>query len=253
MRTISLLTDFGTRDPYVAAMKGVIASRTDARIADLTHDIAPFDVLGAAFFLRGVVPWWPEGTIFVAVIDPGVGSARRILAAERDGRLFLAPDNGVLDFFLDGAQVVSVENEALFLPGGSNTFHGRDRFAPVAAALANGAPLGELGPAIGDPLRLDYREPSYGATIAGTIIAVDRFGNAITDVEAARVPFPPSARVNGALVDRLERTYAGAAPGAFFIVGSTGRLEISMTNDSAADRLHLRRGDPIVIEPRMPS
>jgi len=232
-------------------MKGVIASRTDARIADLSHEIAPFDILGAAFFLRDAAPWWPHGTIFVAVIDPGVGSARRILAAEHNRHLFLAPDNGVLHFFLDGARVVSVENESLFLPEGSNTFHGRDRFAPVAAALANGLPLRELGPAIGDPVRLDYREPSYGREVKGTIISVDRFGNAITDVDAARVGFAPAARVNGSTIDRLERTYAGAADGdPFFIVGSSGRLEISMANDSAAERLHLRRGDPIVIQPR---
>src|SRR5215212_5271874 len=185
MRTISLLTDFGTRDPYVAAMKGVIASRTGARVIDLSHDIAPFDIFGAAFFLRDAVPWWPAGTIFVAVVDPGVGSARRILAVERDERLLLAPDNGILHFFLQDARVVSVEKESFFLPRGSSTFHGRDRFAPVAAALANGTPLQELGPAIGDPLRLDYHEPSYGGKVRGTIIAVDRFGNAITDVDAA--------------------------------------------------------------------
>ena len=251
MRTISLLTDFGTRDPYVAAMKGVIASRTDARMADLSHDVPPFDILGAAFFLRDAAPWWPGGTIFVAVIDPGVGSARRIVAVQREQHLFLAPDNGVLHFFLDGARIVSVENEALFLPRGSNTFHGRDRFAPVAAALANGLPLRELGPFIDDPVRLDYRAPSYGAQVTGTIISIDRFGNAITDVESSRVAFAPAARVNGTTIDRLERTYAGAASGAFFMVGSSGRLEISMTNDSAAERLHLRRGDPIVIEPRI--
>src|SRR5439155_24216743 len=136
MRTISLLTDFGTRDPYVAAMKGVIASRSDACVVDLSHDVTPFDVLGAAFFLHDAVPWWPGGTIFVVVIDPGVGSARRIIAVQHDHHLFLAPDNGVLHFFLDDARVVSVVNESLFLPNGSHTFQRRDRFPPVAPALA---------------------------------------------------------------------------------------------------------------------
>ena len=138
MRTIALLTDFGTRDPYVAAMKGVIASRCEARIADLTHEIAPFDVWEAAFFLRDVVAYWPEGTVFVCVVDPGVGSSRRILALESAGRFYLAPDNGLLHFVLPDAGPFSVTNDALFLPNGSTTFHGRDRFAPVAAAIANG-------------------------------------------------------------------------------------------------------------------
>ncbi|HEU4886312.1 MAG TPA: SAM-dependent chlorinase/fluorinase, partial [Thermoanaerobaculia bacterium] len=96
MRRIALMTDFGTRDPYVAAMKGVLASRTDAPIVDLTHEIAPFDVLEGAWFLRTVVPYWPEGTIFVCVVDPGVGTERRIVAVEEGGRVFLAPDNGLL-------------------------------------------------------------------------------------------------------------------------------------------------------------
>src|SRR5207237_9811069 len=172
MALIALLTDFGTRDPYVAAMKGVIAARCDARVEDLTHEIAPFDVFGAAWFLRSVVEYWPAGTIFVAVVDPGVGTARRIVAAHADGRYFLAPDNGVLTFVVTpgvsegpggagGAQTlpprpladargdtwaVSVENESFFLRNGSSTFHGRDRFAPVAAAIATGPALAELGP-----------------------------------------------------------------------------------------------------------
>src|ERR1019366_519843 len=147
MQTIALLTDFGTRDPYVAAMKGVIASRCEARIADLTHCIAPFDVWEGAFFLRDVVAYWPEGTVFVCIVDPGVGSSRRILALESAGRFFLAPDNGLLHFVLKesrfvgggflahppprplgmtattfGGAVFSVTNESLFLPRGSTTF-----------------------------------------------------------------------------------------------------------------------------------
>src|SRR5262245_63810243 len=113
-------------------MKGVIASRCDARIVDLSHDVPPFDVWAGAFFLRAVVPYWPAGTIFVVVIDPGVGTSRRILAVEREGRTFLAPDNGVLSL-VAFPPAVSVESSTLFLPGGSTTFHGRDRFAPVAA------------------------------------------------------------------------------------------------------------------------
>jgi S-adenosylmethionine hydrolase len=236
---IALLTDFGTRDPYVAAMKGVIVSRTDVAIADLTHDIDAFDVLGAAWFLRNVVDYWPARTIFVCVVDPGVGSARRIIAVERKDQIFLAPDNGLLAM-LDARAMYSVENASLFLPDGSNTFHGRDRFAPVAAALANGMSIEEVGPRIDAIVQLDYEPPRYDAKrVRGTVVAIDRFGNVITDIEAARVPFALA----------LERNYADAPPGVFQIVGSTGHLEWSMRNGSAAEELRMRRGQGVELTP----
>jgi S-adenosyl-L-methionine hydrolase (adenosine-forming) len=270
---IALVTDFGTRDPYVAAMKGVIASRTDAAIHDLTHEIAPFDVLEAAWFLRSVVSYWPAGTIFVCVVDPGVGTDRKIAAFEQDGRMFLAPDNGLLTFVWNGMRAYSVENEALFLPRGSHTFHGRDRFAPVAAALANGAPLQDAGPEMSRLVTLDYEPPEYLGTseprylgdsgiddpryrgteaprylARGTIVAIDRFGTAITDIERARLPFDSLAlSVRGTTVDRVERTYGEAGEGPFLIVGSTGHLEISVANGSAAERLQLRRLDRVTV------
>lgn len=251
MRRIALLTDFGTRDPYVAAMKGVIASRTDAPIVDLTHEVAPFDVFGAAWFLRAVVRYWPAGTIFVCVVDPGVGTARRIIAVEMNGKVFLAPDNGLLSLAAEGGGASlkhEVENSSLFLPDNSNTFHGRDRFAPVAAAVANGIALDELGPRIDDIVRLRYEPPTYGQTVRGTIVSVDRFGNLITDIEASRIPFQPFAlEARGITIDRLERTYAGAGPGAFLIVGSSGCIEISVANDSAAARLQMRRLEKVEV------
>ncbi len=247
---IALLTDFGTRDPYVAAMKGVIASRCDARILDLSHEIEPFDVWAGAFFLRAVVPYWPAGTIFVVVIDPGVGTSRKILAIERDGRTFLAPDNGVLSL-VAGPPAVSVENDAFFLPGGSATFHGRDRFAPVAAAIANGARLHELGPRVDAIVALDYAPPSYDcARVDGTIVSVDRYGNLVTDIESARLPFARyAARAGAHTVTRMARTYGDAGGGAFLITGSTGCVEISVANASAAALLQLRRGDRVTITP----
>lgn len=249
MRSIALLTDFGTRDPYVAAIKGVLASRTKTVVHDLSHEIAPFDVLGAAWFLSTVVRYWPAGTIFVCVVDPGVGTARRIVALECDGRVFLAPDNGLLTFV--GAGVAyAVTNEAFFLPEGSNTFHGRDRFAPVAAAIANGTALAELGPPLASIRRLRYEAPSYGDVVRGTIVAVDRFGNAITDIERARISFEPFVlRVRDHVIDRVELNYGNAAPGAFLIVGSTGCVEISVANASAAERLQLRRLEPVEVTP----
>lgn len=244
-KTIALLTDFGTRDPYVAVVKGVLASRTDARVEDLSHDIAPFNPFEAAWFLRSVEPWWPAGTIFVCVIDPGVGTARRILCAAANGKFFLAPDNGLLTF-IGCEKLVSVENASMFLPAGSATFHGRDRFAPVAAALANGAAIEELGPAVDlDTVeRLDYSPPVYaGDRAAGTIVAIDRFGNCITDLEQARIEFAPALlRAGDAIVTRVERTYGEATSGPFILVGSTGRIEISVRNSSAAELLHLERG-----------
>jgi len=233
MRTIALLTDFGTRDPYVAAMKGVIASRCDASIVDLTHDISPFDVWEAAFFLRDVVRYWPAGTIFVCVVDPGVGTARRILAVESDGRIFLAPDNGLLHFVRGVAY--DVTDESLFLADGSTTFHGRDRFAPVAATLANGKNIEDLGSRADDRVLLDYTP--------GAIIRIDRFGNCVTDL------FPPSTQfaaiVNDQRIDSIRTTYSG--DGAFLIIGSTGCIEISVANGSAASLLQLSRGDRVTI------
>jgi len=233
---ITLLTDFGTRDPYVAAMKGVIASRCEASIVDLTHEIAPYDVWEAAFFLRDVVRYWPAGTIFVCVVDPGVGTARRIVAVESDGKIFLAPDNGLLHF-IDG-KAYDVTNESHFLPDGSTTFHGRDRFAPVAAALANGTKIDALGPRIDDRVPLDYTP--------GAIIRIDRFGNCVTDLVPPSTPFAIVA--GGRRIDVLRTTYAG--DGVFLIIGSTGCIEISVANGSAASLLQLRRGDRVAIIPK---
>jgi S-adenosylmethionine hydrolase len=248
--TIALLSDFGTRDPYVATMKGVIASLTDATVVDLSHEIEPFTPFEAAWFLRTVAPWWPERTIFVAVVDPGVGTSRRILAARAGAQIFLAPDNGLLTFIVCDV-VVSVENSSLFLPAGSSTFHGRDRFAPVAAALANGASFSDLGPRLDvDSIeRLDYLPPVYdGDRAAGTIVSIDRFGNCITDLDAGRVGFSPALlRAGDAVITRVERTYGDAASGPFVIVGSAGLIEISVRNASAAELLHLQRGDRVEV------
>lgn len=220
-------------------MKGVIASRCQARIADLTHEIAPFDVWEAAFFLRDVVAYWPEGTLFVCVVDPGVGTARRIVAIESGGRFFLAPDNGLLHFVAAGlgGAAYSVTNESLFLPDGSNTFHGRDRFAPVAAAIANGARIDELGPGVNDCVLLDYQP--------GTIVRIDRFGNCLTDIVPPPAPF--AIVVRGVRIDNVRTTYGGV--NAFVIVGSTGCIEISVANASAATLLQLSRGDRVTIVP----
>ena len=248
---IALLTDFGTRDPYVAAMKGVLAARTEMPLHDLSHDLPPYDVLGAAWFLGTAARYWPSGTIFVCVVDPGVGTARRIVALEEEGRIFLAPDNGLLTFVRRDGAAYSVENASLFLPDGSSTFHGRDRFAPVAAALANGLPLAMVGPALEELVTLPYVPPVYGAEgVHGTVVAVDRFGNVVTDVEASQVPFAPFAlHVGDLTIDRVEVNYGDAAPGPFLIVGSSGCVEVSIARASAAERLQLRRLERVTLRP----
>jgi S-adenosyl-L-methionine hydrolase (adenosine-forming) len=231
MRSIAILTDFGTRDPYVAAMKGVLASRSSAALVDLTHEIAPFDIFEAAWFLRFAAREWPLGSVFLVVVDPGVGSARRMLALDDGARVFIAPDNGVLHF-IDGV-AHAITNESLFLPHGSTTFHGRDRFAPAAAAVAEGMRLTELGPRVDDRVMLDYTP--------GMIVRIDRFGNCITDVA------PPAAalRVREHVIAQHATNYADAPDGPFLIVGSSGTLEISVKNASAAELLQLSRFDRV--------
>jgi S-adenosylmethionine hydrolase len=251
MTTIALLTDFGTRDHYAAAMKGVLASRCTAPIHDLTHEVEPFDVFGAAWFLHEVERWWPAGTIFVCVIDPGVGTARRILAGRSKGRVFLAPDNGLLTF-VEAEETRSVEDEWLFLPEGSSTFHGRDRFAPVAAALACGLDFGRVGPEAGTIERLQYEQPSYGDPVTGTVVRIDRFGNVITDIEADRIPFEHySAYAGGSKIERRARTYGEGGDEPFLIVGSSRTVEISIRGGSAAGRLGISRQDRIALRPNV--
>jgi S-adenosylmethionine hydrolase len=249
VRTVALLTDFGARDPYVAAMKGVIASRSDARIVDLSHEIAPFDVWQAAFFLRDIIDYWRDAVI-VAVIDPGVGTARRIICVDRGDVVLLAPDNGVLTFA--GGEAFHITDESLFLPNGSTTFHGRDRFAPLGAAIASGRSASSLGPRIDDRVLLRYDAPLYEERqVRGTIVAVDRFGNLITDIEIARVAFVPFAVCAGAhTVTRVAPNYAEAGEGAFVVAGSTGCIELSVANGSAATLLQLRRGDGVEVVPQ---
>ncbi len=254
MTLIALLSDFGTHDPYAAAMKGVIVTRCDAPVIDLSHEIEPFDVFGGAYFLRSIMPSFRGGAqavIFVCVVDPGVGSDRRILAVRQEGHTILAPDNGLLSLVIrDDALVRAVENESLFLTGGSSTFHGRDRFAPVAAALARGFALDELGPAVpvDEILKLDYTGPHLDGDVwRGTIVAIDRFGSAISDLDASLAGQEGclEVRIGPHRISRVAANYADAGDELFVIAGSAGTLEISLKNGSAADVLHIVRFDQV--------
>jgi S-adenosyl-L-methionine hydrolase (adenosine-forming) len=188
---ITLLTDFGTKDIYAGVMRGVITNLAPhARIVDLTHDVPPQGVADAAFLLDAAAPYFPWGTIHVAVVDPSVGTERRIICVRTSRATYLAPDNGLLTRVLDresAARIVSVENRSYFLPEVSNTFHGRDIFAPVAAHLALGLDPCRLGPEIASirPLSLPRVSETSPGVLTGELIYLDRFGNLVTNVPMA--------------------------------------------------------------------
>jgi S-adenosylmethionine hydrolase len=187
---MTLLTDFGIDDYYVAAVKGtVLRLAPGTQLVDISHQIEPGNIAAASFLLAAAAPAFPAGTVHLAVVDPGVGSRRRILVAESAAGLLVAPDNGLLTPLLPGARVRSVECADLFLAAPGATFHGRDRFAPVAAFLLRGGSPADLGPEIADPVHLARtparREPGL---LSGAVVHIDRFGNLITDIPAAWLP-----------------------------------------------------------------
>lgn len=260
MTRVTLLTDFGTADGYAAAMAGVIAAGApDAVTEHVTHDIAPGDVLAAALALSRYATIYPEGTVHVAVVDPGVGTARRPIAARVAGRLYVAPDNGVLTRVIretSDLEVVEIRSLEGYAPasGHSATFHGRDVFAPAAARLAAGGPLDQLGPPVDDPVVLALPEPVRdGGRVDGEVIQVDRFGNLITNIPDAWLggTSRPRIRVEGVEAGPLRRTYGDVESGEIVaLIGSLGLLEVSVRDDSAADRLGAGRGARVVCESR---
>jgi S-adenosylmethionine hydrolase len=244
---VTLLTDFGTADGYVGQMKGVILTHAPgAALVDITHDIAPQDVTHARFVVDGYWRRFPPGTVHLVVVDPGVGTPRAALAVAADHRFLVGPDNGVLSAALrhEGAHVVSID-----VPhGASPVFHGRDVFAPAAAALAEGTPMGQLGAELRAPVCLDWPvpRPNELGQLEGEVIAVDRFGNAITNLDGA---VAAGARVN---VNTSElgvlRTYGDVEPGqSLALVGSGGLIEIAVREGSAAQRFGLQRGTKVTL------
>ena len=244
-RIVTLTTDFGTADGYVGEMKGVVLARApDATIVDITHDIPPQDVDYARLTVARFWRRFPAGTVHLVVVDPGVGSPRAALAVASDDRFLVGPDNGVLSAALAHPGAIAI---ALQVPSdASATFHGRDVFAPAAAALARGEPLGSLGSPADDPTVRRTPEPvrRAGGVVEGEVVAIDRFGNAITNLEGDGA----TAVVVGHRTIPLRRTYAEVAIGeALAVVGSGGAIEISIRNDSAARALHLSRGDKVTL------
>lgn len=255
MPVIALLTDFGTRDHYVGTMKGVMLDiAPQATLVDISHEIAPQDILGGAFQLASSYRYFPRDTIFVAVVDPGVGSVRRGIAAEAGGFRFVAPDNGLLTLVFRESPptlVVELRESKFALPIVSHTFEGRDRFGPAAAWLATGIELAAFGPIVTDYHLLDVPEPTVdGGSIHGVVLAVDRFGNLVTNIPRAMIDRlgPATFTVGGEAVSRVVATYAQMPPGEVCaLFGSSNYLEFAINTASAAGRLHLARGAKVEV------
>ena len=249
-RSIALLTDFGSRDYYVGAMKGVIFSiNPGAQIVDISHDIEPQNITSAAFVLSACYRDFPAGTIFVCVIDPGVGSERHAIASAFNGQLFVGPDNGIFSLVLAAdSKTVLIENDHFFYKPVSNTFHGRDIFAPVAAHLSAGAALDDLGPSIDDRVTLQklHSQRVSENVIEGMVLHVDRFGNIVTNITADEAGPAFKLEIAGRSITERREFYAGAEPGQpFAITGSAGFIEVSIDGGPAASELGVKSGIPV--------
>ena len=254
-RIVTLTTDFGLADHFVGAMKGVILSICpQARIVDISHGVAPFAITQAAYLIAQVYRYFPKKTVHVVVVDPSVGSARRPILLEAAGHYFVAPDNGVLAMIYsrEKHKARAITNETFFLKPVSQTFHGRDIFAPVAAHLAGGAAPAGMGKRIDDYARPSFEKPqaSGKGSWSGRVLSIDRFGNIITNFhiddfpDLAREPFRMTLGTRQ--VDRMQRNYAEGKPAELFmIVGSSGYLEISVNQGCAAEIAGCEIGAPL--------
>lgn len=268
-RIITLTTDFGTSDAYVGIMKGVILSiNPNVQIVDLTHAIPPQDIYEAAFSIYAARNYFPKGTIHIIVVDPGVGSDRQAIVSRTDNVFFVCPDNGVLSYLLqsvenEGGQPidsVAIQNSAYYLPEVSNTFHGRDIFAPVAAHLSLGVSLEDIGPPVQTLVQLPIQVPELtDGVLTGQIVKIDRFGNAITNISETAIARLKSAstggrstyeiRVGSIRLHRFNRAYAESGVGKpLAIIGSSGLLEIAINGGNAKEGLGIKWGDPVVVQ-----
>jgi S-adenosyl-L-methionine hydrolase (adenosine-forming) len=255
---ITLTTDFGYADPFVGIMKGAILCITpNLHIVDLNHGIAPQDIRAAALTLAASVDYFPQGTIHVAVVDPGVGSERRPILIHSGGQYFVGPDNGVFSFALKDKQsllIVHLSNEAYFLQPKSRTFHGRDIFAPVAAHLAAGVPVAEFGAPSKDWVSLPWPAVERaGAAIVGEVLYIDRFGNLFTNIHERDLTGVAEEKIrvhlNEVKIQGLAQNYAAGARKTYIaLVNSWGLVEIASYKDSAASRSQARIGDKVRVE-----
>lgn len=252
---VALLSDFGQRDQYVAAMKGVLLEALpDTHVIDISHDVTPGDVVEGAWILAAAWRDLPQGTVVVAVVDPGVGSERRPIGIRIRGRTAVGPDNGLLELVsrdpgdARDAMAVELTVRALWRHPVSPVFHGRDIFVPIAAALAAGTALREVGDAIDSIIPLPIARPGRTAEgLIGHVIHVDRFGNVVTDIPREMLPKTPfTVGAGNALVTRTVQYYKQASEGeVVMLVNSAGHLELAMNGQRAADEIHVRRGDAV--------
>ena len=256
---ITLLTDFGERDYFVASMKGVILNiNPQARIVDLSHHVTPHDVADAAYLLKSCYRYFPDGTIHVAVVDPGVGGTRRPLLVSSSRYFFIGPDNGLFTHIYEeeqGVEVRQIENRQYRLDSDGATFDGRDLFAPAAAWLTKGQPIGSFGRLVPNYERLPIAEPAWDKHVmAGHILYIDRFGNLISNLTAYHLKEvrgltkrpEPYIRIGGITIDGMVRSYAEGSPDTpQALINSNGYVEVFLKEGRAADRLKVERGQRI--------
>ena len=261
-RIITLTTDFGTSDVYVGIMKGVILGiNPNVQVVDLTHAIPPQDIHEAAFTIYSAYRYFPKNAIHTIVVDPGVGTDRQAIVCEIAGTFFVCPDNGVLSYVLQDIgnkmevpmHAAAIQNANYFLPEISDTFHGRDIFAPVAAHLSLGVPLTNIGPSVQALVEFPILTPQVSKNrIVGHIIKLDRFGNAITNISESTLTQEAATyeiRVGNTRLTRLNRAYAESTVGEpLAIIGSFGVLEIAINGGSAEISLGLKWGDVVEIQ-----
>jgi len=243
-RIITLTTDFGLDDYYVSSMKGVILGiNPDAQIIDITHSISKYDVIKAAFTTRNIYPYFPKGTIHVVVVDPGVGGKRKPIALHSEQGIFIGPDNGVFSFIYESSKEVRIReiaNVEYMLEEMSNTFHGRDIFAPVAAHISLGLDINELGEGLESPVLLDFPEPTITEDeIIGEVIYTDSFGNLITNIKGDLIKGYSRIHIDKFIIDSVASSYQDADNAELLaIIGSSGFLEISVNRGSASELIN---------------
>lgn len=261
MPIISLTTDFGTQDSFVGTMKGVILRICpDAQIVDISHQVPPQNISSAAFMLLGSTKYFSPGTVHVIVIDPGVGTARRAIAARLGEHIYVAPDNGVLTLLFEQAEqggepieIVDLDKPEYYLDEISTTFHGRDIFSPCGAHLATGVPLNEIGTPIRDALRIDIPQAAWeGNVLNGEVIRIDHFGNIGSNIRSEHLGELNNKKdkiiveINEMKIEGMVSTFGERSPGEFVaLISSEGYLEISIVNGDAARALNGKLGDVI--------
>ena len=256
MRIITLLTDFGTADGYVGEVKGELYTRAPhARPVDVAHDLDPGDIVAASWALDRIWERFPEGTIHLAVVDPGGSGSRRGVIVQVSGRWYVGPDNGTITRVVERHEVSEAralaEEDYGFMT--SRTFHGRDVFAPAAARLASGEEPAMLGAELDPSTLVRFRLPKpvhHGERVRGTVTHIDRFGNLVTDIPGGSLAPSALIEIGGEVISGIRSTYASVESGKVVaLVGSTGTLEISVRDGNAADRLAVERGQPVHVRP----